>query len=79
MDLFTNGELKPVEDPPMLLPDILPEEEQPQSASEQEKMRNANQTEQRKNEVDEFNDPDGIHYKPGQKITSKTPGPDMIV
>lgn len=69
MDLFTNGELKPSDDPDMVGPAkevVEPSEEKALSKADT-------------GVVDEFKDKEGLHYKADLKATSKTPGPNMMV
>ena len=87
MDLFTNGELKPSDDPDMVAPakDPPPQSDQQESAKEVDPAKigaaktasvaaNSN-----RNTVDEFKDKEGLHYKADMKATSKTPGPNMLI
>ena len=89
MDLFTNGELKPSDDPDMVAPakDPPPQssDQQQESAKEADpaKIGAAKTTSvaanSNRNTVDEFKDKEGLHYKADMKATSKTPGPNMLI
>lgn len=87
MDLFTNGELKPSDDPDMVSPakDPPPPQSDQHPDSAKEVINNAaNKTvvagaTSNRNTVDEFKDKEGLHYKADMKATSKTPGPNMLI
>lgn len=75
MDQFTNGELKPSEDPSMMQP--LQASGQASEAGEKEISTGNNAVKKgslTKRTVDEFTDVGGLHYKGNIVSTSKTPG-----
>ena len=87
MDLFTNGELKPSDDPDMVAPAKDSEQQAATSDSKDEnrEKEKAEATEAgaatittNRNTIDEFKDKEGLHYKADMKATSKTPGPNML-
>ena len=80
MDMFTNGDLKPSDDPDMVEP-VKDTTVMPLSGtSNDDKAAKASVAGSviDKTVVDEFKDKEGLHYKADMKATSKTPGPNMI-
>ena len=77
MDMFTSGELKPLDDPSMLAP-LKDVPSHDTSVAKDEDGRKVNSTAQQAKEVDEFKDEEGLHYKGSKLPTSKTPGPNLI-
>ena len=76
MDMFTNGDLKPSDDPDMVAP--VKDSEHPSAASNDDKAKLSAAASAIDNTVDEFKDKEGLHYKVDMKATSKTPGPNLI-
>ena len=76
MDMFTNGELKPSDDPDMVAP--VKDLDQPSNVSNDNKAKLSAAASVIDNTVDEFKDKEGLHYKVDMKATSKTPGPNLI-
>mmetsp|Transcript_9923 Transcript_9923/g.12335 ORF Transcript_9923/g.12335 Transcript_9923/m.12335 type:complete len:87 (+) Transcript_9923:1829-2089(+) len=81
MDLFTNGQLKPPDDPEMGMPIIDPNEAKEGEDDEKanaEKKANSVGKNNPKERLDEFKDKCGLHYKESLKVTSWTPNPPEL-
>ena len=82
MDMFTSGELKPMDEPPMA-PQCREKAEGEEVKEEDNKVQQITQRDgkgvtsdygRKEDEFDEFKDKSGLHYKPDMRATSKTPG-----
>ena len=85
--MFTNGDLKPSDDPEMVEPVKESVEQVVSTSNDKDKDKDKGKDKENKkgsiagsidNTVDEFKDKEGLHYKADLKATSKTPGPNMI-
>lgn len=82
MDLFTNGQLKPPDDPEMGTPIIDPSEPKDATEGDENQADKKDGTEKVQKsanvDLDEFKDRSGLHYKQGLRLTSQTPNPPEL-
>ena len=83
MDMFTSGELKPMDEPPMAPQcrekgegEVVKEEDESklQQITQRDGKGVTSDYGRKEDEFDEFKDKSGLHYKPDMRATSKTPG-----